>query len=230
MRKLLAPTMPFLAEELYQNLVCSIDPSAPLSIHLSDWPKYDANRIDDQLNRDMALVMQLASLGHAARNKANRKVRQPLAEVKFAVGSAEEQQVIERHADLLKDELNVKSVGMLMKAGEAVDFSLNPLPKQLGQKYGARFPAIRQALLLLDAAQAAPLLLEGKPVKVKVAGETLDILPDEVEVRVTAHTGYAVATEGAYLAALVTDLTPELIQEGLAREFVRRVQDLTETG
>jgi isoleucyl-tRNA synthetase len=224
--KLLAPTMPFMAEELYQNLVCSINESAAQSVHLADWPGFDAGHIDDQLNRDMALVMQLASLGHAARNKANRKVRQPLAQVKFAVGSAEEQQVIGRYEDLLKDELNVKSVGMLMEAGEAVDYSLNPLPKQLGQKYGARFPAIRQALILLDAAQAAPKLLEGKSVEVMVDGEAFEILPDEVEVRVQAHAGYAVAAEGAYLAALVTDLTPELIQEGLAREFVRRVQDL----
>jgi len=224
--KLLAPTMPFLAEELYQNLVCSINEKAPLSIHLTDWPEYDPERIDEQLNRDMALITQLASLGHAARNKANRKVRQPLAQVNFAVGSAEELSVIEQYAELLKDELNVKAIGTLMKAGEAVDYSLNPLPKQLGQKYGARFPAIRQALLLLDASQAAPQLLEGKPVEVLVNGDKLAILPEEVEVRVQAHAGYAVAAEGAYLAALVTDLTPELVQEGLAREFVRRVQDL----
>jgi isoleucyl-tRNA synthetase len=224
--KLLAPTMPFMAEELYQNLVCSIDGSAPLSVHLADWPGYDASRIDEQLNKDMALVMQLASLGHAARNKANRKVRQPLALANFAVGSAEEQLAVDRYQDLLKDELNVKSIGTLMKAGEAVDFSLNPLPKQLGQKYGARFPAIRQALLLLDGSQVGPQLLEGQPVQVVVNGEKLSILPEEVEVRVQAHAGYAVAAEGAYLAALVTDLTPELAQEGLAREFVRRVQDL----
>jgi isoleucyl-tRNA synthetase len=228
--KLLAPTMPFMAEELYQNLVASIDDSAPLSIHLTDWPQYDAGMIDEQLNRDMALVMHLASLGHAARNKANRKVRQPLAEVKFAVGSAEEQQVIGHYEDLLKDELNVKSVGTLLQAGEAVDYSLNPLPKQLGQKHGARFPAIRQALILLDANQAAPQFLEGKPVEIVVDGERIEILPEEVEVRVQAHAGYAVAAEGAYLAALVTDLTPELVQEGLAREFVRRVQDLRKTG
>jgi isoleucyl-tRNA synthetase len=223
---LLAPTMPFMAEELYQNLVRAIDPSAPESVHLADWPAYDAGLIDEQLNHDMTLVMQLASLGHAARNKANRKVRQPLAQAKFAVGSADEQQVIGRYEDLLKDELNVKSVGTLMEAGEAVDYVLNPLPKQLGQKYGARFPAVRQAVILLDASQAAPKLLEGKPVEVVVEGERLEILPEEVEVRVQAHAGYAVAAEGAYLAALVTDLTPELIQEGLAREFVRRVQDL----
>jgi isoleucyl-tRNA synthetase len=224
--KLLAPTMPFMAEELYQNLVRAIDPSAPESVHLADWPAYDAGLINEQLNHDMTLVMQLASLGHAARNKANRKVRQPLAQAKFAVGSADEQQVIGRYEDLLKDELNVKSVGTLMEAGEAVDYVLNPLPKQLGQKYGARFPAVRQAVILLDASQAAPKLLEGKPVEVVVEGERLEILPEEVEVRVQAHAGYAVAAEGAYLAALVTDLTPELIQEGLAREFVRRVQDL----
>jgi isoleucyl-tRNA synthetase len=224
--KLLAPTMPFMAEELFQNLVCAIDPSAPESVHLADWPAYDAGLIDEQLNHDMTLVMQLASLGHAARNKANRKVRQPLAQAKFAVGSADEQQVIGRYEDLLKDELNVKSVGTLLETGEAVDYALNPLPKQLGQKYGARFPAVRQAVILLDASQAAPKLLEGKPVEVVVEGDRLEILPEEVEIRVQAHEGYAVAAEGAYLAALVTDLTPELIQEGLAREFVRRVQDL----
>ncbi len=179
--KLLAPTMPFMAEELYQNLVRAIDPSAPESVHLADWPAYDAGLIDEQLNHDMTLVMQLASLGHAARNKANRKVRQPLAQAKFAVGSADEQQVIGRYEDLLKDELNVKSVGTLMEAGEAVDYALNPLPKQLGQKYGARFPAVRQAVILLDASQAAPKLLEGKPVEVLVEGETLEILPEEVE-------------------------------------------------
>ncbi|MBN2257470.1 MAG: isoleucine--tRNA ligase [Anaerolineaceae bacterium] len=224
--KLLAPTMPFMAEELYQNLVCSIDESAPLSIHLADWPGFDSSRIDEEMNRDMALVMQLASLGHAARNKANRKVRQPLARVNYAVGSAEEHAVIVRYAELLKDELNVKEVGSLQQAGEAVDYSLNPLPKQLGQKYGAKFPAIRQALILLDADKTAPILLEGKPIMVKVNGEKLEILPEEVEVRVQAHTGYTVAADGPYLAALVTELTPELVQEGLAREFVRRVQDL----
>ena len=82
--------MPFLAEELYQNLVRTVDEDAPLSVHLADWPAYDAGLIDDELNREMALVMKLASLGHAARNKANRKVRQPLAEVAFSVGNADE--------------------------------------------------------------------------------------------------------------------------------------------
>ena len=170
--------------------------------------------------------MKLASLGHAARNKANRKVRQPLAEVAFAVGNRDEGETALSHADLLEDELNVKSVRLLNAASEAVSFSLNPLPKQLGQKYGNKFPELRKAVLALDAEQTATSLLAGDPVEVTLNGESYSLLPEEIEVRVTAKSGYAVAAEGAYLAALVTDLTPELIQEGLAREFVRRVQDL----
>ena len=226
---LLAPTMPFIAEELYQNLVAGLSPEAPISVHLDKWPSANESLIDDGLNRDMALVMRLASLGHAARNKANRKVRQPLAEAAFSVGTSEERMAIERFADLLADELNVKHVRPLSASGEAAAFSLNPLPKQLGQKYGSRFPAVRQALLNLEPEAAARALLEGKPIEVTADGEVLEILPDEVEVRVQAKSGYAVAADGAYLAALVTDLTPELVQEGLAREFVRRVQDLRKT-
>jgi len=224
--KLLAPAMPFLAEEMYQNLVRGVDGSAPLSVHLADWPTYDASVIDEALNREMALTMKLASLGHAARNKATVKVRQPLAEAAFAVGSAEEGKVIEKYADILEDELNVKQVRSLNAAGEAVSYSLNPLPKQLGQKYGSQFPAIRQALLKANPEEGARTLLDGKALNVTTDAGSFDILPEEVEVRVQARSGFAVASEGAYLAALVTDLTPELLSEGMAREVVRRVQDL----
>ena len=227
--KLLAPAMPFIADELYQNLVRSFEPDAPVSVHLADWPEYDATLIDEKLNREMTLVMKLASLGLAARNKARRTVRQPLQEAAFALGSAEDQEVVEKYADLLEDELNVKRVRTLHAAGESVSFSLNPLPKQLGQKYGSKFPAIRQVLLSLDASTAGPEFLAGKSVAISVEGDEYSIQPDEVEVRMQAREGYAVASEGAYLAALVTELTPELVQEGLAREFVRRVQDLRKT-
>lgn len=227
--KLLAPTMPFMAEELYQNLVRSGNPNAAESVHLCDWPEYDPAVIDEDLNRDMAVVMKLVSVGHSARNKANRKVRQPLAEAAFSIGNLDERKALEKYADLIEDELNVKHVRALDAASEAVAYSLNPLPKQLGQKYGSRFPAVRQALLALDAEGPARKLLNGETVSVEVQGETLEIQPDEVEVRAQAKAGFAVASEGAYLAALVTELTPELIQEGLAREFVRRVQDLRKT-
>lgn len=227
--KLLAPTMPFLAEELYQNLVRSVDDNAPLSVHMSDWAVYDQSMIDENLNREMSLVMRLASVGHAARNKANRKVRQPLSEVAFSVANLDEHRMVTAHSDLLEDELNVKHVRVLDAASEAVSYTLNPLPKQLGQKYGSRFPVIRQVLLGLPAETIAPQLLGGESVDVVVNGETLVILPEEVEVRAQARAGYSVASDGPYLAALVTELTPELVREGLAREFVRRVQDLRKT-
>jgi isoleucyl-tRNA synthetase len=170
--------------------------------------------------------MRLVSLGHSARQKANRKVRQPLAEAAFSVGNASERRAVEAYADLFTDELNVKQVRLLDTATEAVSHTVKPLPKQLGQKYGNRFPAIQKAILAMNAEDAAHTLLEGKSLSVRVNGDSYDVLPEEVEVKALAKEGFAVAEEGAYVAALVTDLTPELVQEGLAREFVRRVQEL----
>jgi isoleucyl-tRNA synthetase len=224
--KLLAPTMPFLAEEMYQNLVCSVNKDVPESVHLAEWPSYDEKRIDETLNADMRLVMRLASLGHSARNQAAIKVRQPLAEAAFSVGSLKEARALEAYADLLADELNVKRVTALSSAEEAVAYTLNPLPKQLGQKYKAQFPVIRSAILALDADASAQALLNGDSISVSIDGESLEILPDEVEVRAEARSGLVVSSEGAYLAALKTELTPDLIREGLAREFVRRVQEM----
>jgi len=218
--------MPFIAEELHQNLVRSFDHTAPLSVHLADWPTYDQDLIDEKLNRAMNAVMRLASLGHAARNKANIKVRQPLSEAAFAVGNAEEQFVVEEYSDILEDEINVKSVRLLGGANEAVSYKINPLPMQLGQKHKKLYPVIRQAILALPADEAAKTLLEGNSIFVKVDGKTIEVLPGEVEVHADAKEGFEVASEGAYLAALVTDLTQDLIDEGLVREFVRRVQSL----
>jgi isoleucyl-tRNA synthetase len=227
--KLLAPTMPFIADAIHQNLVCTVDRNQPVSVHLAAWPDFDGSLIDEELNHEMALVMKLASVGHAARNRANRKVRQPLAEAAFSVGNVEESFVITKYADILEDELNVKTVRALNAAIEAVSYEIKPLPKQLGQKYGNQFPSIRKAILALDPEPAALLFLDNKPVPVDIDGTFIDILPEEVEVRSMAKEGFSVASEGSYMAALVTDLTPELEKEGLAREFVRRVQDLRKT-
>jgi isoleucyl-tRNA synthetase len=227
--KLLAPSMPFLADELYQNLVRSVDEAAPESVHLAQWPEVLPEMIDESLNRDMNLVMRLVSLGHSARQKANRKVRQPLAEAAFSVGNSSERAAVQTYADLFMDELNVKQVRLLDSATEAVSHTVKPLPKQLGQKYGNKFPAIQKAILAMNAEETAHVLLEGHPLQVDVNGEAYDVLPEEVEVKALAKEGFAVAEEGAYVAALVTELTPALMQEGLAREFVRRVQDLRKT-
>ncbi len=117
------------------------------------------------------------------------------------------------------------NVRALSAASEAAAYELMPLPKQLGQKYKDIFPQVRSAVLALDTEKAALALMDGKPVKVEVAGKELEILPEEIEVRMQAKEGFSVASEGAFVAALVTTLTPELVNEGLAREFVRRVQE-----
>ena len=227
--KLLAPAMPFLAEEIYRNLVCSADPNAPESVHLAYWPVADETRIDETLNQEMALVMKMVSLGHNARQKANRKVRQPLAEVAFALSRLDEYHAVKTYADLITDELNVKKVRLLDTRMEAVSFTVKPLPKQLGQKYGNKFPALAMAIRALDPNVVAPVFLSGQPEKIMLENLEYLILPEDVEVRADAKAGFAVAADGAYLAALVTELTPELVREGLAREFVRRVQDLRKT-
>lgn len=224
--RMLAPFTPFVTETIYQNLVRSVEPGAPISVHHCDWPTVDESLLDPTLTDEMSLVKRLVSLGHAARNEANRKLRQPLAEAAFAVGSAQEEAVVVRYSDLIGDELNVKGVRLLDAASDVADLRLHPLPKQLGQKHGARFPAVRKAILDLDAEATAAKLLAGEPVQVQVDGETIEVLADEVEVRVEAREGFVAVAEGPYLAALVTELTPELELEGLAREFVRRVQDL----
>jgi isoleucyl-tRNA synthetase len=227
--KLLAPAMPFVADAIFRNLAANAGESQPESVHLAEWPTTHLWRIDEKLQDEMRVVMRAASLGHAARSKGNRKVRQPLSEAAFSAPLATEAAAIKAYADLLADELNVKSISVLDKAEDAVSYSLNPLPKQLGQKHGAKFPKIKAALLANDPytqSGYARSLLNNEPVLVTVEGETISVLPGEVEVRQTAREGYVVAEEAGYLAALKTELTPELEREGLAREFVRRVQDL----
>ena len=149
-----------------------------------------------------------------------------MAEVAFFVGSAEERHAIETYAELIQGELNVKAVRLLDASSEAVAYSVKPYPKQLGQKYQSKFPLVRKAILAVDPERAAKAFLSEGKLEVTVEGEMLEILADEVEVQAEAKAGYAVASDGAYLAALVTELTPDLVAEGLAREVVRRVQDM----
>jgi len=224
--RLLAPFVPFVTEVMYQNLVREIDGNALESVHHNAWPVPETQFEDDELIDEMSLVMRLVSLGHAARNKSGRKVRQPLSEVAFGLGSSGEGAVVERYADVIRDELNVKSVRLLDAASEAVQYQLKPLPKQLGQKYGSLFPSLRNEILGLNAEEIGKKILENENFEVVVDDKKYEILPDEVEVLVEAHEGFSVAAEGPYLAALVTELSEDLELEGLAREVVRRIQDL----
>jgi isoleucyl-tRNA synthetase len=224
--RILAPFTPFVVESMHQNLVRQVDQGAPESVHHCAWPEPVETWRDQTLIDEMELVKSLVSMGHAARNSANRKLRQPLAEAAFRVPGAGQEQTIRKYEDLIRDELNVKEVRLLDTATEAVDYRLKALPKQLGQKYGAMYPAIREVVGKLDSEEAAERLIAGEPIEVQVDGEKLSLSPEEVEVRVEAHEGFAAIAEGAYLVALDTDLSEELVREGLAREFVRRVQEL----
>jgi isoleucyl-tRNA synthetase len=224
--KLLAPSMPFLAEALYQNLVHAVNDQAPESVHLTDWPDSDPILVDSGLQADMQLVMDLASLGHAARQQAGIKVRQPLSEIAFSVPSQEDANILEQYAGLLAEELNVKKVRRLGSAGEAAAYHIKPLQKKLGQKYKSLFTKVSRALEEIAPEEAARQLLDGQPIHISVEGIRLEIQPEEVAVQAKPRGSLAVATHGPYLAALPIRITPELAQEGLSREFVRRVQEL----
>ncbi|MFW9909321.1 MAG: isoleucine--tRNA ligase [Candidatus Thorarchaeota archaeon] len=224
--QLLAPFVPFVSEVMHQNLARSVDSKAPESVHHCPWPESDPEYVDETLNNEMDLVLRLVSLGHAARNNANMKLRQPLSDIAFAVGLDKEKDVVIRYADILGNELNVKNVRLLDVVSEVVNYELKPLPRQLGQKYGSRFPAIRDAILGLDPREASSRLQGGEPLEITVNSEAIQILPDEVEVKVEARKGFSTASEGSYLASLTTELTSDLEFEGLARDFIRRVQDL----
>jgi isoleucyl-tRNA synthetase len=208
---------------MYQNLV-STDQHA--SVHHSDWPSIDPSTTDPSLTAEMALVKRLVSLGHAARNQAQIRLRQPLREAAFAVSKASEREVVGRYKDIIQEELNVKQVRLLDTVQEAAEYKLKPLPMQLGQKYGAQFPAIRTAVLELDADLAAQKLLSGESILLEFDGLEIKLLPSEVEVQISPREGFTAAAEGAYVAALVTEIDKSLLEEGLANEVVRRVQEL----
>jgi isoleucyl-tRNA synthetase len=227
--KLLAPSMPFLSEALYRNLVASTDSHAPESVHLAQWPSWDAAMIDERLMGDMRLAQKLVSLGLAARNEAKLKVRQPLSEAVFVVRSDHERTVVRALAGTIAEELNVKTVRVADSGSAMVNYSLNPLPKVLAPLLKGDFPKVQKALREgspEDVRQWATSLLAGQNVRVTVDGRMVEITPEQCEVLQSGAEGYALAEEYGYLAALSTELTPELLREGLAREFVRRVQTL----
>ncbi len=227
--KLIAPTMPFVADVLYRNLVAGVVDGQPDSVHLTMFPESDPALIDQKLIDEMRLVQRLVSLGRAARETVKLGVRQPLTSASFAVRDAKEMAAVRRHADLIAAELNVKSVDVLEEAGKVVSYKLNPLPSALGRKFGKDFPRVQKALregAPSDVRRWAEELLRGMNVVVTLDGVDFEATPEEVQVLREAGAGFAVAEDSGYLVALDTTLTEDLIREGMAREVVRRVQSL----
>jgi isoleucyl-tRNA synthetase len=223
--KLLAPFTPFVADAIYQNLVRSVNDAAPVSVHLADFPSYDAELIDDALMFNTRLAMRVASLGHAARNKAQIRVRQPLSAALVQTRTPAEQAALELLADQLEEELNVKEV-RFADADEMLEYAVKPVHAKLGPKYGGLLPQLEKALAGLPANALAHQVMAGEPVEVDVGGQTVELMADELEVESMNRTGYAVAEEGGTVVGIETTLTQPLIREGLAREVVRRIQML----
>ncbi|MFU8771443.1 MAG: class I tRNA ligase family protein, partial [Anaerolineales bacterium] len=224
--KLLAPAMPLLAEEFYQNLVRGLDQETLPSVHMVDWPRTDWSMIDDVLNQEMQLLMKLLTLGHSARNQAGIKVRQPLSEIIFSVQNKSEQLTIDQQKNLLTKELNVKTVRSLNTTEEFFSYILNPLPAKLGSKYKALYPSIKQAIHDLNPEKVASNLMDGIPIEVTVGDQNYVIQADEVEIQTQPLSSMVVARDGPYFAVLNTELTPNLISEGIIRELIRHIQSL----
>jgi len=223
--RLLAPMTPFVTEVMYQNLVRSVDADAPESVHHTDWPQADMAVVDKELLSQMALARQVVTLGHSGRAGKNVKLRQPLARalVHLETGAGE---LGDELLDLVQEELNVKKVTFVEAAGDLVTYHLLPDNKVLGPLFGSRFPAVRKALSELDPTVAVKRLKASLPLSIQVEGEEIELAPDQVLVQEQPQEGLAVASEKGVTVAVDIILTPELVAEGLARDVIRRVQNL----
>jgi len=227
--KLIAPFVPFLAEMLWQNLkrsASSEKPNVPESVHLCDYPTGDAAVIDEALSARMNLVREIASLGRSARQTANLKVRQPLAKVEVVLADNSHQPWLEEHAELIADELNVKAVEYTTHGEEYISYSVLPNFKRLGPRLGKNMPAVKKLLAEADASRLLAQLNSAGKVSLNLPEKAVVELDNEdIEVRLAAKTGWAAAQGKGCVVVLATELTPELIAEGLARDVVRLIQD-----
>ena len=225
--KTLAPATPFMTEAMYANLVGSVGAAAPASVHHCMYPTAEPlNRAEHNMVDSMSAVRQAATLGHRVRATNNLKVRQPLAQALIAADPRRRQELTQL-LDLLAAELNVKRITFVEEEGELVAYRLLPVNRVLGPKFGKSFPKVRKALAELNAGEAVATLNAGKPLEMTLDdGTVIALAPDEVLVQTHAREGFGVADDGGLLVALDTAITPELKLEGLAREIVRRVQEL----
>ncbi|HZO71164.1 MAG TPA: isoleucine--tRNA ligase [Ktedonobacteraceae bacterium] len=226
---LLSPFMPFMTEELYQNLVRSISQQAPLSVHLCDWPQVNDSLIDEQLTRETHLVMRMVGLGRAAREKAQIRVRQPLNALYVRVPSFAEEEALTRLKNQVLEELNIKRLELMSEDSDMLAYTLKPQVKVLGPKHG---PLVQKVLAFFKTMTAHETQLAAEQLnatgmlKLALGEQELDLTADEVEVIATARPGFVTAEERGYIVALETTITPQLREEGLVRDLTHYVQDM----
>jgi isoleucyl-tRNA synthetase len=222
--KLTAPYTPFIADELYTNLT-GPDPSAPDSVHLTDWPAPDDARRDDDLRRRMVLVRRLVAVGRAARTEAGVRVRQPLQRALVVLPAADAAD-LDGLEGLIAEELNVRTVEPARGLEELVSYEIKPNFRALGPRLGAGVKELAAALADADAPSLVARLEHGEPVTLEVGGEPITVEATDLDVRVAGRAGLSFAQDGPYGVALDVAITPELRAEGIAREVVRSVQNL----
>ncbi|QDU54914.1 class I tRNA ligase family protein [Aeoliella mucimassa] len=228
--KMIAPFVPFLADAMWRNLTGVFD-GALESVHLCDYPEAHPALVDEQLSERMALVRLISSLGRRAREVENLKVRQPLSKVEVILAKNTHQAWLEENASVIADEINVKAVEFSDEPDKYVEHEVLPNYRLLGKKFGKLLPKVKEALNLESATELLENFRDNGLVNITVEGEQLELLPEEVQVRITAKEGYAAANDKGAVVVLATELTPELIAEGTARDLVRVIQDTRkETG
>ncbi len=219
--KTAAPMIPFMAENIYQNLVRNIDKDTPESIHLCDFPEVKEDLIDSHLESQMEKVLEIVVLGRAARNGSNRKNRQPLA-VMYVKSDDE---VEEFYADIIRDELNIKNVKFTDEVDNFVSYSFKPQLKTLGPKYGKQLGEIRNTLAELDSSAKAELDANGF-IKLNISIGEIELTADDLLIESNQKEGFFTVSDRGVTVALDTNLTEELIVEGFVRELVSKLQTM----
>ncbi|MGI9222381.1 MAG: DUF5915 domain-containing protein, partial [Woeseiaceae bacterium] len=224
--KMMAPFVPFLAEKVYQNLVRSNDPDAPESVHMVRWPDADPAWKNDELLFDIDVVQKVVGLGREARSQSGVRTRQPLSRLLVRAPDDASAKALTAHQEQVLEELNIKDVEFIARDADIVNYRIKPnLPKLGKEGHGKNLPAIRSALAEADGKEIASTIARGEAYTLAFDGGELDLASDDLLIETTSAEGYACAEDVGYLAALDTNLNEELVDEGMAREIVRSVQD-----
>jgi len=223
--RLMAPFAPFLAENIYQNLVRRRDQQAPLSVHMSAWPQADAAKEDEQLLFEIDVVQKVVGLARAARGQSGVRTRQPLSRLLIRAPDDAAAKALASHQEQILEELNVKSIEFIARDAGLVNYRIKPHLPRIGKRHGKLIPKIRQALEAADGAAIAGLVARGESVELDVDGQLITLEAEDLLIETSSAEGFACGEDGGYLTALDTTLNDELISEGLAREMIRSVQD-----
>ncbi len=220
--KAAAPMIPFMTEDIYRNLVCSLDASAPESVHLCDFPEVQKEHIDKKLEADMEVVLEAVVLGRACRNTANIKNRQPIGKMFVKADAA----LSQFYLDIIKDELNVKEAELTEDVSALTTYSFKPQLKTLGRRFGKNINAVREILAGLDGQAAMAELKEKGTLTIQVEGVDEALAEEDLLIEAAQMEGYVSDSDHGVTVVLDTNLTPELLEEGFVREVISKVQTM----